>query len=79
MDLVLLAETIAYNFYRTEWDKLNNNGAWVKLILDMERLVMSHFARHMHAHFDRDDALRDQTWLTAQDNLFGAMSPRPAH
>jgi hypothetical protein len=77
MDLALLAEAITYNFYRAEWDKLNANGAWVNLILDVERLVLLHFARHIHTHFDRDDALRDRTWLTAQDNDIGALNPRP--
>jgi len=77
MDLALLAEAITYNFYRTEWEKLNADGAWVNLVLDVERLVMSHFAQHMHAHFERAVALRDRTWLTSQDNSAGALDPRP--
>jgi hypothetical protein len=77
MDLALLAESIVYNFYPTEWDKLNTDGAWVNLILGVERLVISHFARHMHEHFDRAESLRDRTWLTAQDNSLEALNPRP--
>lgn len=77
MDLALLAEAITYNFFPAEWDELNANGSWVNLILDVEQLVMSHFAEHMRVHFGRPRSLRDRTWLVAQDNALGGLNPRP--
>jgi hypothetical protein len=78
MDLTLLGEMIVYNFFRAEWDELNARGDWVRLILDVEQLVMSRFAEHMQAHFRRDRPQRDRTWLTAQDNTLSGLNPRPS-
>lgn len=77
MDLTLLADAIAYNFFSEEWEKLNADGAWVNLIVETEQLVVSHFAEHIHAHFTRPPTHRDRTWLAAQDNRAGGMNPRP--
>jgi len=77
-DLTLLADAIVYNFFVDEWRALNAKGAWVKLILEAEQLVMSHYAEYVHEHFARPWTERDHTWLSAQANALGGLQPRPA-
>lgn len=78
MDLALAVEFVIYSFFPDEWEQLNEDGTWIRLMKDAEQLVVSHFAAHMGAHFLRDANDRDRTWLAAQDNGSRAYDPRPS-
>jgi hypothetical protein len=78
MDLTLAIEFVIYSFFPDEWEQLNQDGTWIRLMKDAEQLVVSHFAAHMRAHFLRDANDRDRTWLAAQDNGSRAYDPRPS-
>jgi hypothetical protein len=75
-DLVLVAETLAFNFYPAAFAELNRDGDWVRLVQSAEDLVLTHYRRQMERHFRRGSA-RDSTWLAAQDNEALLLNPRP--
>jgi hypothetical protein len=75
MELVLLLELLVSSFFPTTWDSLNEDGRWVRLMMETEQLVMHRHFDLMRSHFGRPLAVRDRTWLTALDN--SAYDPRP--
>ncbi len=75
VDLTLLFELVAYNFFPDEWAQLDEEGEWLHLIWAAEDLLVSHYARFIDAHFSREVDLREGTWLAVQDNM--RFDPRP--
>lgn len=75
IDVTLLLELLTYNFFPAQWDELNGEGEWLRLIWTAEDLLVSHYAHHIKAHFERAADLRQGTWLAEQDNA--RFSPRP--
>lgn len=75
VDLILLLELVAYNFFPDAWARLNEDGEWLHLIWAVEDLLVSHYARFIDAHFACRADLREGTWLGVQDN--SRFDPRP--
>jgi hypothetical protein len=76
VDLALMLETLAFNFYHDKWQALNENGSWLRAVKAAEELSMRHYVSRLSEHFRRMPDDREQTWLAMQDNA--TWDPRPA-
>lgn len=65
MDLILVGQLIAANFYRNEYLKIRNTPEWIKIVRDSQKSFLSDYYSMCYSTLNHDDILLDALWNTA--------------